>query len=76
MHAAGRPLDFIFFPIGGVISSVSELQSLKVDPSAEKEKQHSEAKHILLQKHRALSDLFKHLANIGKGCSRNTIKYN
>lgn len=50
---------------GGVISSVSELQSLTVDPSAEKEKQHSEAKHILMQKHRALSDLFKHLAKIG-----------
>ncbi|XP_076780137.1 midasin isoform X2 [Arvicanthis niloticus] len=50
---------------GGVISSVNELQSLKVDPSAEKEKQRSEAKHILMQKHRALSDLFKHLAKIG-----------
>ncbi|CAH6790218.1 midasin [Phodopus roborovskii] len=50
---------------GEVISSVSELQSLNVDPSAEKEKQRSEAKHILMQKHRALSDLFKHLAKIG-----------
>ena len=34
------------FPSGEVISSVSELQSLKVEPSAEKEKQRSEAKHI------------------------------
>ncbi|ERE84001.1 midasin-like protein [Cricetulus griseus] len=50
---------------GEVISSVSELQSLNVEPSAEKEKQRSEAKHILMQKHRALSDLFKHLAKIG-----------
>ncbi|XP_042126882.1 midasin [Peromyscus maniculatus bairdii] len=50
---------------GEVISSVSELQNLNVNPSAEKEKQQSEAKHILMQKHRALSDLFKHLAKIG-----------
>ncbi|XP_036035518.1 midasin [Onychomys torridus] len=50
---------------GDVISSVSELQNLNVNPSAEKEKQQSEAKHILMQKHRALSDLFKHLAKIG-----------
>ncbi|XP_008565442.1 PREDICTED: midasin [Galeopterus variegatus] len=51
--------------IGEVISSVNELQSLKVEPSAEKEKQRSEAKHILMQKQRALSDLFKHLAETG-----------
>ncbi|KAM5256760.1 midasin [Ctenodactylus gundi] len=50
---------------GEVISRVSELQSLKVEPSAEKEKQQSEAKHILMQKQRALSDLFKHLTKIG-----------
>uniref|UniRef100_A0A286XYZ2 Midasin n=1 Tax=Cavia porcellus TaxID=10141 RepID=A0A286XYZ2_CAVPO len=50
---------------GEVISSVSELQHLKVEPSAEKEKQRSEAKHILMQKQRALSDLFKHLAKTG-----------
>ncbi|XP_020142630.2 midasin isoform X1 [Microcebus murinus] len=50
---------------GEVISSVNELQGLKVDPSAEKEKQRSEAKHILMQKQRALSDLFKHLAKTG-----------
>ncbi|XP_058163130.1 midasin isoform X2 [Dasypus novemcinctus] len=50
---------------GEVISSVSELQSLKVEPSAEKEKQRSEAKHILMQKQRALSDLFKYLAKTG-----------
>ncbi|XP_054578497.1 midasin [Eptesicus fuscus] len=50
---------------GEVVSSVSELQSLQVEPSAEKEKQRSEAKHILMQKQRALADLFKHLAKTG-----------
>ncbi|XP_032952982.1 midasin isoform X1 [Rhinolophus ferrumequinum] len=50
---------------GEVISSVSELQSLKVEPSAEKERQLSEAKHILMRKQRALADLFKHLAKTG-----------
>nr|XP_036870003.1 midasin [Manis javanica] len=50
---------------GEVISSVTELQSLVVGPSAEKEKQRSEAKHILMQKQRALADLFKHLAKTG-----------
>ncbi|XP_070274183.1 LOW QUALITY PROTEIN: midasin [Myotis yumanensis] len=50
---------------GEVISSVRELQSLQVEPSAEKEKQRSEAKHILMQKQRALADLFKHLAKTG-----------
>ncbi|KAM5286744.1 midasin isoform 2-T2 [Hipposideros larvatus] len=50
---------------GEVISSVSELQSLKVEPSAEKEKQQSEAKHILMRKQRALADLFKYLAKTG-----------
>ncbi|XP_037699423.1 midasin isoform X2 [Choloepus didactylus] len=50
---------------GEVLSSVSELQSLKVEPTMEKEKQRSEAKHILMQKQRALSDLFKYLARAG-----------
>ncbi|XP_012665398.1 midasin [Otolemur garnettii] len=50
---------------GEVISSVSELQSLKVESSAEKERQRSEAKHILLLKQRALADLFKQLAETG-----------
>ncbi|XP_018599206.2 midasin isoform X2 [Scleropages formosus] len=48
-----------------VIRNMRELQSLAVNPSAEKEKQKSEAKHILQQKQRALSDLFKMLAQIG-----------
>ncbi|XP_041660686.1 midasin isoform X2 [Cheilinus undulatus] len=50
---------------GEVISNVRDLQSLTVDTSAEKEKQKAEVKHILLQKQRALSDLFKMLTEIG-----------
>lgn len=69
-----KALGSYVFPTGEVISSVSELQNLNVNPSAEKEKQQSEAKHILMQKHRALSDLFKHLAKIGKGSFWNTRK--
>lgn len=43
-----------------------DLQSLTIDMSAEKEKQKAEVKHILQQKQRALSDLFKMLTEIGK----------
>ncbi|XP_075869163.1 midasin [Nelusetta ayraudi] len=50
---------------GEVICSLRDLQSLNVDASAEKEKQKAEVKHILQQKQRALSDLFKMLAEIG-----------
>ncbi|NWW44539.1 MDN1 protein, partial [Pedionomus torquatus] len=50
---------------GGIIDSVVELQSLTVDQTADKEKQKSEAKHIQMQKQRALSDLFKSLAKTG-----------
>lgn len=53
---------------------MSELQSLKVEPSAEKEKQRSEAKHILLRKQRALADLFQHLAKTGKGLAWNLMQ--
>ncbi|KAM4694301.1 midasin [Discoglossus pictus] len=49
----------------GIIDSVKELQNVTVDHTAEKEKQKSEAKHILMQKQRALSDLFKMLSNTG-----------
>ncbi|KAJ8270795.1 hypothetical protein GJAV_G00119370 [Gymnothorax javanicus] len=48
-----------------IITSVQDLQSLTIDQSADKEKQRSEVKHILQQKQRALSDLFKMLAQIG-----------
>uniref|UniRef100_A0A8C4UIW8 Midasin n=1 Tax=Falco tinnunculus TaxID=100819 RepID=A0A8C4UIW8_FALTI len=50
---------------GGIIVSVAELQDLTVDQTADKEKQKSEAKHIQMQKQRALSDLFKSLAKTG-----------
>lgn len=58
-------LFFLFF-LGEVISNLRDLQSLSVDTSAEKEKQKAEVKHILQQKQRALSDLFKMLAEIGE----------
>ncbi|KAK2856665.1 hypothetical protein Q5P01_005400 [Channa striata] len=48
-----------------IISNVQNLQSLTIDTSAEKEKQKAEVKHILQQKQRALSDLFKMLTEIG-----------
>ncbi|NXX88474.1 MDN1 protein, partial [Centropus bengalensis] len=50
---------------GGIIVSVAELQNLKFDQTADKEKQKAEAKHIHMQKQRALSDLFKSLAKTG-----------
>lgn len=49
----------------GLIESVQELQNLTIDQTAEKEKQKSEAKHILMQKQRALAELFKMLAKTG-----------
>ncbi|KAM4771043.1 midasin [Rhinophrynus dorsalis] len=49
----------------GIIDSVTELQNLTIDQTAEKEKQKSEAKHILMQKQRALSELFKMLTKTG-----------
>uniref|UniRef100_A0A8C0BE57 Midasin n=1 Tax=Buteo japonicus TaxID=224669 RepID=A0A8C0BE57_9AVES len=49
----------------GIIVSVVELQNLTFDQTADKEKQKSEAKHIQMQKQRALSDLFKSLAKTG-----------
>lgn len=50
---------------GEVINNLRDLQSLTIDTSAEKEKQKAEVKHILQQKQRALSDLFKILREIG-----------
>ncbi|KAF5899322.1 midasin-like, partial [Clarias magur] len=48
-----------------IIANVQALQSLTVDRSLEQERQKAEAKQILLQKQRALADLFKMLAQIG-----------
>lgn len=56
----------LFFLPGEVISNLRDLQSLSIDMSAEKEKQKAEVKHILQQKQRALSDLFKMLTEIGE----------
>ncbi|XP_028903180.1 midasin isoform X2 [Ornithorhynchus anatinus] len=50
---------------GAIISSVHELQGLRVDPSVDRDKQRSEVKHILMQKQRALSELFKYLTQTG-----------
>ncbi|XP_064411298.1 midasin [Latimeria chalumnae] len=50
---------------GDLIIAVHELQNLSVDQTAEKDRQKSELKHILMQKQRALSDLFKQLSRIG-----------
>ncbi|XP_030578137.1 midasin [Archocentrus centrarchus] len=56
--------DLDFFT-GEVISNLHALQSLTIDTSADKEKQKAEVKHILQQKQRALSDLFKMLTEMG-----------
>ncbi|XP_042084236.1 midasin isoform X2 [Haplochromis burtoni] len=50
---------------GEVISNLRDLQSLTINTSADKDKQKAEIKHILQQKQRALSDLFKMLTEIG-----------
>lgn len=59
------PFSAVFYT-GGIIVSVVELQNLTFDQTADKEKQKSEAKHIQMQKQRALSDLFKSLAKTGE----------
>ncbi len=58
-------VSFFFFYSDEVISNLRDLQSLTINTSAEKEKQKAEVKHILQQKQRALSDLFKMLTEIG-----------
>uniref|UniRef100_A0A4W3JQN7 Midasin n=1 Tax=Callorhinchus milii TaxID=7868 RepID=A0A4W3JQN7_CALMI len=50
---------------GDIITAVQDLQTLVVDQTVDKDKQRSEVKHILMQKQRALADLFKHLAETG-----------
>lgn len=51
--------------INGVMESAQELRTLNVDPEAPKNKQKSQAKQILQQKRKALSELFKALQRIG-----------
>ncbi|XP_029451275.1 midasin isoform X2 [Rhinatrema bivittatum] len=50
---------------GDVIVTAHELQNMTVDQTADKDWQKSQVKHILMQKQRALSDLFKTLARTG-----------
>lgn len=59
-------LHLCFVYLGEIISNLHDLQSLTVDASAEKEKQRADMKHILQQKQRALSELFKMLTEIGE----------
>lgn len=51
--------------INDVMKSAQELRDLNVDLSASKSKQKSQAKQIMQQKRKALSELFKSLQQIG-----------
>lgn len=51
--------------INDIMESAQELRELNVDPEVSKDKQKSQAKQILQQKRKALSDLFKALQRIG-----------
>ncbi|XP_060859886.1 midasin [Metopolophium dirhodum] len=51
--------------VNGVMESSQELRDLNVDPESSKDKQKSQAKQILQQKRKALSELFKALRRIG-----------
>lgn len=51
--------------INGVMETAQELSDLKVDPKVPKDKQKSQAKQILQQKRKALSELFKTLQRVG-----------
>ncbi|KAM9840331.1 midasin [Aulostomus maculatus] len=64
-HPAPELVEDLDCFTGEVISNLRDLQGLTIDMSAEKEKQRAEVKHILQQKQRALSDLFKMLTEIG-----------
>lgn len=70
MKISYEPENIIFSPIcycpAEIIANVQALQGLSVDRSMEPEKQKAEVKHFLLQKQRALADLFKMLAQIGQ----------
>ncbi|XP_066468783.1 midasin [Tiliqua scincoides] len=50
---------------GDIIFTAQELKNMSVNPAADKEKQKSEVKHLLVQKQRALTELFKNLATTG-----------
>lgn len=66
MHVEVSSLSPTVSHTGDIIVSVVELQNLTINQAADKEKQKSEVKHILMQKQRALSDLFKSLTTTGE----------
>lgn len=51
--------------INGVVESAQEFRDLKVNTELSKDKMKSQAKQILQQKRKALSDLFKGLQRLG-----------
>lgn len=51
--------------INGIMESAHELRDIKIDSDLSKEKQKSQAKQILQQKRKALSELFKALNRLG-----------
>lgn len=51
--------------INGVRETSQELRDLKIDSELSKDKQKSQAKQILQQKRKALSELFKGLQHVG-----------
>lgn len=51
--------------INCVMESAEELRDIKIDTEVSKDKQKSQAKQILQQKRKALSELFKALQRIG-----------
>lgn len=61
--------------INDIMKSAQELRDLKVDSNLSKIKQKSQAKYILLQKRKALSELFKALQNIGLSYKAGLIGY-
>ncbi|XP_077366934.1 midasin isoform X3 [Festucalex cinctus] len=64
-HSAMELTDDLDFFTGEVLRNLKILQGLTIDLSVEKEKQIAQVKHILQQKQRALSGLFKTLTEIG-----------
>lgn len=61
--------------INGIVESAQELRDLKVNPELSKDKMKSQAKQILQQKRKALSDLFKALQSIGLSYKSGLIGY-
>ncbi|XP_077567526.1 midasin isoform X1 [Stigmatopora nigra] len=64
-HPALELTEDLEFFTGEILHNLKNLQDLAIDISVEKEKQTTQVKHILQQKQRALSSLFKILAETG-----------